>query len=555
MAVKHGYLSKKNINREFLKFRYFPYPHKDSGTEVELINSVYDAEVQKLNRISERGFRFAILCGDFINEVVVSVERKCRIEEMTEDEYEELKKRLTENCPKKEICGICSIDKGDCWLLHGWKKEGAVYKHFYPLLGEYLSDSKTVVLYVNNIDDACGKPTYNGVLSTYIHELFHAYYHYVTEQKQAEYNYIREIEEAMTEFSTLVFLRYMENEYPLEEWNNISEWVLKSIGKKQETIGDLPAYGFGRYLFDNIPENEAFDWINKYTERLGYIDEEDELVKQYKQMVCPYYPTEPEKALEVLRKILNISIKPCDNGFDENTQKSLGYYVYLLVDPNDEKPFYVGKGQNNRVFDHIQYAKENPQDNSDKCDRIREIGPDKVKHYIVTHGLSEDEAFLVESALIDVLKRFDVALTNIQGGHKASVRGLMTTDEIKRLYSAGNLDYIESNCMIININALYNRSMGYEGIYEATHETWRMAKKKTEQIKYVLSEYRGLIIEVFEVDEWYPKERPTVKGDSMYLGWGFSGHRAPDEVRNKYLNKSIVHKKSKGMNNPIRYSL
>lgn len=301
---------------EYYRFPYPRYPHKDSRTEVEFINDMYNVEVNKINEIDERDFRFDILYDFFIKEVVVSEERKCHLEKMTKDEYEEIKKSLTENCPKKEDCDRCSIDKGDCWLLHGWKKEGAVYKHSYPLLGEYLPNSKTVVIYVKNIDDACEKPTYNGVLPTYIHELFHAYYHYVTEQKQAEYNYIREIEEAMTEFSTLVFLRYMGNEYPLEEWNNISEWALKSIGKKQKTVGNLSAYGFGRYLFDSIPENEAFDWINKYAERLGYIDEEDELVKQYKQMVCPCYPTEPKKCLELLRKILfetnNKPIKPRD---------------------------------------------------------------------------------------------------------------------------------------------------------------------------------------------------------------------------------------------------
>ena len=60
---------------------------------------------------------------------------------------------------------------------------------------------------------------------------------------------------------------------------------------------------------------------------------------------------------------------------------------------------------------------------------------------------------------------------------------------------------------------------------------------------------------MFEVEEWYQKERPTNKHDSLYLGWGFKGHRAPDEIRNKYINKSIAHKKRKGMSYPIRYSL
>lgn len=325
-------LSIKNItlfnNREFINHPHPQYPHKDSRTEVELIDNMYKTKVQGIEKVFDCDDVFeALYVKNFVSQVEISKDNESQTETLTEEEYENLKKSLTENCPKKEICHRCSIDKGDCRLLHGWKKEGNIYKHSYPLLGEYMPDTKKVVLYVNNIDAECDSPTYNGVLSTYIHELFHAYFHYVTEQKQANYNYIREIEEAMTEFSTLVFLRFMENEYPLEyEWNNISKWALESIGKKQETVGDLPAYGFGRYLYENIPESAAFDWINKYSERLGYIDEEDELVKQYKQMVCPCYPTEPDKCLELLRKILfatkNTLIKPRNVNKNRNNMKN-----------------------------------------------------------------------------------------------------------------------------------------------------------------------------------------------------------------------------------------
>ena len=38
--------------------------------------------------------------------------------------------------------------------------------------------------------------------------------------------------------------------------------------------------------------------------------------------------------------------------FDTKTQKALGYYVYMLIDPRDDRPFYVGKGVGNRIFDH-----------------------------------------------------------------------------------------------------------------------------------------------------------------------------------------------------------
>ncbi len=322
---------------------YSPYPH-ENNPEVDLINSMYNTDFKEI-----RDWWLPGLYRDFLKaNVEVSKESKRRAEKLTEEEFERLKKRLADVCPQKEkckelrrcrpCCEAVGVDVADAierligdgldfriCKLYGWKKkDGNVYENSYPVLGEYLSKEKKVVLYVYNIDDACGEPTYNGVLSTYIHELFHAYFHYVTEQKQAEYNYIKEIEEAMTEFSTLVFIRFMKNELS-GEWYDIFDWASESIGKKQNKIGALPAYGFGRYLFDNIPEDEAFDWINKYAERLGYIDEEDELVKQYKQMIYPCYPTEPGKCLELLRKILfetkNKSIEP--RNVKGNLQKNM----------------------------------------------------------------------------------------------------------------------------------------------------------------------------------------------------------------------------------------
>ena len=87
--------------------------------------------------------------------------------------------------------------------------------------------------------------------------------------------------------------------------------------------------------------------------------------------------------------------------FDERTQKALGYYVYMLIDPRNGKPFYVGKGKNNRVFDHIKFAIDNPTISTDKCDIIREISADKVEHVIISHGFaSEDEAYKMEAIII-----------------------------------------------------------------------------------------------------------------------------------------------------------
>lgn len=247
--------------------------------------------------------------------------------------------------------------------------------------------------------------------------------------------------------------------------------------------------------------------------------------------------------------------------FDEKTQAAVGYYVYMLINPEDKKPFYVGKGKGNRVFQHIQDALNSDID-TEKCDVIRDIisKGNKVEHIIICHGINnESEAYKIEAAVIDSLNFYGCCLTNAVNGHHSAESGLMTANEIKRLYSAESLNCIGKDCVIININGQYSRGMGHDAIYGATKEIWRIGKDRIKGLKYVLSEYRGLIIEVFKVDEWYPKERPynsnSKKAGQTYTGYGFNGHIAEDEVRNKYINKSITHKKVKGRSNPISYTL
>ena len=245
--------------------------------------------------------------------------------------------------------------------------------------------------------------------------------------------------------------------------------------------------------------------------------------------------------------------------FDERTQKQLGYYVYMLIDPRNKKPFYVGKGHENRVFDHINFAVKNPNIISDKCDTIREIGAENVEHVILTHGLvSEDEAYKIEAIAIDLLKFTGLDLTNEISGHHVAESGIMTTDEIERLYNAERLDKIGDDCIVININRQYNRACGSDAIYLATKQAWKIGKKRTAKIHFVLSEYRGLIVEVFKVDDWYEITRTyganCKNAGKSYTAYGFNGKIADNYIRNLYINKSIADRKVQGRSNPISYA-
>ena len=124
--------------------------------------------------------------------------------------------------------------------------------------------------------------------------------------------------------------------------------------------------------------------------------------------------------------------------FKQSVIESLGHYVYCLVDPRDNRIFYIGEGCGNRVFNHA-YDALNDNLQSLKLDVIRDIISQgmEVKYYIIRHGMTQDVAFLVESVLIDLLTyepfNLESILTNIQSGHHQWDRGIKTVEEINSI--------------------------------------------------------------------------------------------------------------------------
>lgn len=239
--------------------------------------------------------------------------------------------------------------------------------------------------------------------------------------------------------------------------------------------------------------------------------------------------------------------------FDQLTIEKLDFYVYALISPTDNKPFYIGKGIGNRVFNHQNCALKDDFSNL-KLDTIREIiaSGKEVEHLIIRHGLTEKEAFEIEASLIDFGNRFGFEFSNLVLGHHSSGKGLMTTDEIVRIHNAKPLTELTDPVIIININRKYIRGNSSEEIYKSTKQAWVVGEHKRNTTKYALSEYSGIVIEVFEIEEWYEIETPDNKRKSR---WGFNGRIAKSEIREKYINKSLAHTKKKGAANPIKYRL
>jgi len=229
----------------------------------------------------------------------------------------------------------------------------------------------------------------------------------------------------------------------------------------------------------------------------------------------------------------------------QSTIEKLKYYVYLLVDPGNNKVFYVGKGHGNRINQHLLGALDEKTEETEKIKRIREIQNAglEVKHFILRHELTNKEAFEVESAVIDVLGKNN--LTNVVKGHGSKDKGIMNLEDIKIKYEAEEVN-IEEPTILININRLYRRDMSKKEIYDATRKSWKISMNRVSNIKIACTVYRGIIREVFVIDRWVPSSE--TKG--RYI---FEGKVAPKNVREKQINKSVSKYWKKGSQNPIKY--
>jgi hypothetical protein len=128
--------------------------------------------------------------------------------------------------------------------------------------------------------------------------------------------------------------------------------------------------------------------------------------------------------------------------FPSEVADRLKWYVYRLVDPRNGETFYVGKGKDNRVFQHAKGALSatGDEDAEDlKSQKIKEITTAglEVSHVIHRHGIeSEEVAFQIEGAVIDAYP----GLKNRVGGHDSGDYGVRHAVEIIAEYMAPKSD-------------------------------------------------------------------------------------------------------------------
>jgi hypothetical protein len=260
-----------------------------------------------------------------------------------------------------------------------------------------------------------------------------------------------------------------------------------------------------------------------------------------------------------------------DTNISQSTALRTDYYVYLFRNPIDKNIFYIGKGTGPRAEN---LNNRNPKTKA-VIEEIRKTRKEPITDIIeiLRDNLDEDTAKKLEGAAIDLIGI--PPLTNLNHGQgtkkwkgKPNKTNLneMKTEELDKFIDPDEADITE-HAILIRINQLYQYGMDADSLYDATRGVWviggREAGGRRDCAKYAFSVFKGVIMEVYKIKQWYLagtgatfyKTRPNANKPWTYEPprWEFEGDIAESEIRNKYLNKSVKRLLSANSQNPIKY--
>jgi hypothetical protein len=260
--------------------------------------------------------------------------------------------------------------------------------------------------------------------------------------------------------------------------------------------------------------------------------------------------------------------------FSPATIEAIESYVYALADAED-RIFYVGKGQGNRVFNHIEEVRrlliDDPQGllvRAEDGDGDDGLSPKRQRiaallrsgftpsMYIIREGLTPEQALLVEASLISVLDwQFGGALTNQVSGYGTGHFGLKTVSELEatkgepfRIADLPGLAEAEE-VVAININRRWAEVVEKRStLLDVSKGNWKVNKRRVAGCRYAIIHANGIVRGVFELRGW---EGPDSDGRFMFEP--LHEDPLPGVAFSQKNASSLFGASGSGSQNPVRY--
>ena len=244
--------------------------------------------------------------------------------------------------------------------------------------------------------------------------------------------------------------------------------------------------------------------------------------------------------------------------FDAKGQETLRYYVYGLFHPEEPNwPFYIGKGSGNRVFSHAagklleeEFSTESLSAKGDVIADIKRSGK-QVLQKIIRYDLSEEEALLVEAALIDLVNHIKPeTLRNQVSGHGVA-EGIIDAIDLATALRATPVQ-TDLPLLIVKIDRRWSKlvleydaehAIPSAAIFDAVRGDWKLSVSLAKRAECVLAVARGLVRAAFLVDRWYDSGNEQRKR--------FDGKPAPVPYAG-FIGQSVTGHFKRGGQNPIR---
>ena len=182
-----------------------------------------------------------------------------------------------------------------------------------PLFGKFVSGNEEskpkVVIYLKSVENKLerGESRASVMAGVFVHEMFHAWNYFIAGGRRS----VLAIDEPMVEFATLYFLKELEA-FTKAQKHSLKGKVLmvelnraSRVQNKQQSIGDVAAYGFGYYLFKEFEKGnvDPIKWIETYSKKSASISHP--YVEKVEKALIPIYPFKSEnKVMKWFEKII-----------------------------------------------------------------------------------------------------------------------------------------------------------------------------------------------------------------------------------------------------------